>query len=81
MYDLVAPARPEPDSADEILTAEDFDIELDDKPDDQIDEQEFVPPSIIHVADDVRYREFDPVSDLSLLASSTYAASFQELLE
>lgn len=41
----------------------------------------FAPPPTLHILDDSRYRDFDPLLDKKLLVSSTFYASFGELIE
>jgi hypothetical protein len=81
LYDMVAPSKSEPEGTTEPLTAKDFDIEWIEDADDQLDVQGFAPPPILHVLDDTRYRDFDPISDRGLLASPAYSATFQALIE
>jgi hypothetical protein len=80
LYEIVAPAK-DSDTAPIQLTAADFDVDWDDDVTDLDLPSDFSPPTIIHVLDDARYRDFDPVSDGSLLSSSTFSATFGELTD
>lgn len=80
LYDLIAPpAEPEPPEAS--LTANDFDVRWDENANDETDFKSFEPPPIIHISDDSRYRDFNPLRDNTLLDSATYATTFVNLLE
>ncbi|SDH21660.1 AAA family ATPase [Janthinobacterium sp. YR213] len=63
------------------LTEFDFETEWLQDESDVDRESSFSAPSTLHVLDDGRYRDFDPLSDKKLLASSTFYASFGELIE
>ena len=80
LYDLIAPpAEPEPPEAS--LTANDFDVRWDENANDETDFKSFEPPPIIHISDNSRYRDFNPLRDNTLLNSATYATTFVNLLE
>lgn len=86
LYEIVAPpSLPEASGVGERLTAKDFDIEWIEKGRefevDLADVDTFEVPPIIHIFDDARYRDFDPVSDITLLSPRSYFTTFQELLE
>jgi Mrp family chromosome partitioning ATPase len=81
LYDLVAfqPATQDEDES-EPLTAQDFDMEWDDSGDEGMDEDLFTLPPVMHILDDRRYADFDPISDRTLLASRTCAITFESLI-
>jgi MinD-like ATPase involved in chromosome partitioning or flagellar assembly len=81
LYDLVVPRSATQDEDEsEPLTAQDFDMEWDDSGDEGTSEDIFTPPPVLHVLDDRRYADFDPISDRTLLASRTCAITFESLI-
>jgi CO dehydrogenase nickel-insertion accessory protein CooC1 len=80
LYELIAPPA-EPELAVEPLTANEFDVVWDENALDDLDPKAFEPQPVLHVADDARYRDFNPLVDTSLLESPTYTAAFSDLLK
>jgi MinD-like ATPase involved in chromosome partitioning or flagellar assembly len=80
LYDLIVQTPPDSGST-EPLNADDFDLVWEDELVDLSLIDPFEAPSIIHILDDMRYRDFDPVSDDTLLDSASYGGTFKELLE
>lgn len=83
LYDLVMTPTPLLDDlrAEEVLTAEDFDFEWRQEDEPIVEVEAFEPSAALHILDDTRYRDFDPVLDREILASSTYASTFGTLLD
>lgn len=81
LYEIIAPQTPDLQTSDEKLTAKDFDIAWKMESEAGTPPNEFVPPEILRVLDDGRYRDFDPVTDRALLASETYSSTFDNLLK
>jgi hypothetical protein len=84
LYDLIGskenlPAEEAEPLTAEPLTADDFQLEWSDDDVDVVESSEIRPP--IHISDDARYRDFDPLSDKSSLDSSTFTATFSSLLD
>jgi Mrp family chromosome partitioning ATPase len=80
LYELIAPPAPQGEEDIEPLTAEDFEVDWDDSGDEETGEEPFTPPPVLHVLDDTRYRDFDPISDRTLLESKTCAVTFENLI-
>jgi hypothetical protein len=81
LYDLVAPrSATQNEDESEPLSAQDFDMEWDDSGGDETGEELFTPPPVLHILDDRRYADFDPISDRTLLASRTCAVTFESLI-
>ncbi len=80
LYDIIAPRPSVVQTGVEPLTADDFDVDWDDESV-AAETEDFDPPTILHVLDDARYHDFDPVSDRGLLVSQSYSATFGSLLE
>ena len=77
LYDLVSPpAAPEPPALS--LTANDFDVTWDENANDEIDVKSFEPPPILHILDDTRYRDFNPLLDNTLLESWDLRSYFRK---
>lgn len=81
LYQLIAPPTPAQYDLEEIITGEDLDIGWNSDGDSNEFLEEFETPPILHILDDMRYRDFNPAADLSLLSSGAYAATFKELLD
>jgi len=81
LYELIVREEDSAAAVDlEELTAEDFDLTWAEG-EDHASEQYFEPPPVMHILDDARYRDFDPIVERVLLAPTTYAATFRELLD
>lgn len=81
LYDQIMPPLPESEEIMERFTAEDLDVGWDVSVDDSIDIEGFEPPQILHILDDTRYRDFNPVLDTVILTAQTYSTTFASLLE
>ncbi len=82
LYALLQPPDMPDDGGVAGLTGEDFEVEWDDSADADEDAREdvFTPPPVLHVLDDARYRDFDPVADRACLASRACAVTFESLI-
>ena len=80
LYDIIAPSSQQGDQGIEPLTADDFDVYWDENSDEEIDGG-FAAPPILHVLDDSRYRDFDPIADRTLLSSKACAVTYESLLD
>jgi cellulose biosynthesis protein BcsQ len=78
LYEPIIPSNTAAQTAPEPLTADDFNIEWDDSA--EVEVEVFSPPPVLHVLDDARYRDFNPISDIDLLSSRTYEATFESLI-
>jgi len=81
LYELVNPEEPPKAAfAGEDLSAEDFTMIW---ADDEANPAEvgFEAPPVIHIADDARYRDFDPLKNADLLEPEAYQLLFHPLLE
>jgi hypothetical protein len=64
----------------EHLTAEDFDLDWQEDGKMEIEFDDFERPAVLHILDDSRYRNFNPISDIKVLDSPLYTTSFGALL-
>ncbi|MDP1869198.1 MAG: AAA family ATPase [Bradyrhizobium sp.] len=62
------------------LTEDDFFLEWQ-EPTAEIDTEELSQVQVLHILEDTRYRQFDPVSDRKILDAHAYTNSFGSLLE
>jgi MinD-like ATPase involved in chromosome partitioning or flagellar assembly len=81
LYNIVAPPPPAVPNIVEPLTEDDFEMVWDDDAEATVELQAFEAPAIVHISDDARYGDFDPVANIDLLSSQTYSSTFRELLE
>jgi hypothetical protein len=63
------------------LTADDFEIDWDDDLAVELEFDDFVKPQILHVLEDTKFRNFDPIADRKILDFSIYDATFASIVE
>jgi hypothetical protein len=80
LYEIIAPPPVETQTDTTPLTADDFELEWSNESEGALP-AEFTPPAVLHIFDDNRYRDFDPMQDESLLDLPTYTSSFASILE
>lgn len=80
LYEILSQQTNKNDVVYPNITADDFDVEWNDNSVDSIVE-EFSPPPVLSILDDTRYREFNPTHNRSLLETSVYSATFNDLIK